>query len=119
MSTATNYPHVTVDEKGTARSGLTRLKVRHIVAERLANGWSPEEVAWQHEGLTLAQVYSALAYYEDHRAEIDAEIARDVEFAGAAKVAQGETALMRRLGALRASGRYDGAGALSRPPRSP
>lgn len=105
MSTATNYPHITLDEKGTARIGGTRLKVKHLVAERLANGWSPEEVAWQHEGVTLAQVYSALAYYEDHRAQIEAEIAADVEFAEAARAAQGETALMRRLAALRASGR--------------
>lgn len=105
MATATNYPHITVDDQGEARIERTRLKVKHVVAERLANGWSPEEVAWQHEGLTLAQVYSALAYYEDHRSEIDAAIARDESFAAATRHAQAETELMRRLATLRATGR--------------
>ncbi len=35
-------------------------------------GYSPEEIASSvYPGLTLAQVYSALAYFEDHREEID------------------------------------------------
>lgn len=104
MATATSYPHITLDDKGAAHIGQSRLKVKHIVAERLAHGWSPEEVAWQHEGLTLAQVYSALAYYEEHREQIDAEIAADAAFAEAARRAQAETALMRRLAGLRGAG---------------
>jgi hypothetical protein len=38
---------------------------------------SPEEICHVHPGLTLAEVYSALAYYHDHRAEILGEIEAD------------------------------------------
>ena len=35
-------------------------------------GMTPEEIASSvYPGLTLGQVYAALAYYEDHREEID------------------------------------------------
>ena len=39
---------------------------------RDVRGYSPEEIAGSvYPELTLAQVYAALAYYEDHRDEID------------------------------------------------
>lgn len=47
-----------------------------LVAEVKAYGWSPEELAYQHPHLTLGQVHSALAYYWDHRQEVDADLAR-------------------------------------------
>jgi len=37
-------------------------------------GLSPDEIALDY-GLALADVYAALTYYHDHRAEIDASIA--------------------------------------------
>jgi uncharacterized protein (DUF433 family) len=44
----------------------------------LAYGWSPEEICRQHEGLKLAEVHAAMAYYYDHRDEIDEEIQREL-----------------------------------------
>jgi hypothetical protein len=42
------------------------------VAARDLRGYSPEEIAGSvYPDLTLAQVYAALAYYEDHRDDID------------------------------------------------
>ena len=38
-------------------------------------GWSAEEIAVNFPKLTLPEIYSALAYYHEHRDEIDAEIA--------------------------------------------
>ena len=51
----------------------------------LLRGYSPEEIAGSvYPELTLAQVYAALAYYEDHRDEIneagEAEAATAAEF---------------------------------------
>ena len=68
--------HITIDDKGVARIDGTRMKVIHIAIELLARGSSPEQMqeAWPH--LTLAQIHSALSYYYDHKAEIDAQIAR-------------------------------------------
>jgi hypothetical protein len=49
--------------------------------ERMAYGWSPEELHFQHPYLTLGQIFSALAYYYDHQAAIDEDIARRRQFA--------------------------------------
>jgi len=37
------------------------------VLDKIAYGWSPEEIQYQHPQLTLGQVYSALAYYADRQ----------------------------------------------------
>lgn len=50
------------------------MKVLDLVMAHQAHGWSAEEIAWQFQGLTLAQVHGALSYYYDHQAEMDAEI---------------------------------------------
>ena len=55
------------------------MKVIELVVERIAYGWSPEELHFQHPYLSLGQIHSALAYYWDHQAEMDAEIERQVQ----------------------------------------
>ena len=57
------------------------LKVKRIVEEQLydADRPTPEEVA-ERFGATPAQVYAALSYYCQHKAEIDADIAADIRF---------------------------------------
>lgn len=74
----TGYAHIVLDEKQVPIIDDTNMKVIELVAEHLAYGWSPEELAHNFPHLTLGQVHSALAYYWDHQAEIDAEIARDL-----------------------------------------
>lgn len=44
----------------------------------IVNGSSIEEVVRSYPDLTKAQVYVCLAYYEDHRTEIDALIAEQM-----------------------------------------
>ena len=48
----------------------TRTSVRAIV-ERWKFGESPEEIVRKLPHLRLAQVFNALAYYDDHRDEIE------------------------------------------------
>ncbi|MBI1299423.1 DUF433 domain-containing protein [bacterium] len=84
MSTTveTRYEHIVLDENGVAMIIGSRLKVADLVAEHVDWGWSAEEIAYQHPPLTLGQVYSALAYYWDHREQINdyrAQIAEEVE----------------------------------------
>lgn len=52
----------------------TRFPVRSVVVYVLRHGVTPEEMVrdWPH--LTLGQVYGALAFYYDHKAEIDADL---------------------------------------------
>jgi uncharacterized protein (DUF433 family) len=51
-----------------------RIKVEHVAYWHERLGLSPREIVEAHPPLTLAAVYAALAYYHDHRAEIDADI---------------------------------------------
>ena len=65
---------------GRARIAGTRSRVQDIVAW-FELGRSPDEVASAYPHITLADVHAALAYYYDHREEIDRQIAEDDEFA--------------------------------------
>ncbi len=80
MLVETRYEHVVLDEQGVPTIAGTTMKVKELVAERLAWGWSPEELLINHPYLTLGQIYSALAYYADHQAEIDEEIEADDQY---------------------------------------
>ncbi|MDQ2805842.1 MAG: DUF433 domain-containing protein [Chloroflexota bacterium] len=74
----TRYEHIVLDDAGRPLIAGTTMKVIELVEAQFAYGWSPEELHFQHPYLALGQIYSALAYYWDHRAEIDAEIQRDL-----------------------------------------
>ncbi len=56
----------------------TRFPVRSVAVYVLRLGMTPEEMVrdWPH--LSLAQIHGALAYYYDHKAEIDRSV-RDNE----------------------------------------
>jgi uncharacterized protein (DUF433 family) len=62
---------------GNARIENTRIRV-HDVIGLLQNGETVESVTRQLPGLTRAQAYECLAYYEDHLAEIDYLVARQM-----------------------------------------
>lgn len=53
----------------------TQIKVIEVALDRLAYGWDADEIQRQHPHLSLGQVHSALAYYYDHRDELDRDIA--------------------------------------------
>ncbi|MBM4467080.1 MAG: DUF433 domain-containing protein [Chloroflexi bacterium] len=57
----------------------TRITVADIVIMHLRLGQSLEEIAGKYD-LDLAGVYAAMAYYYDHRAEIDGSIEADEAF---------------------------------------
>ncbi len=71
---------------GRPRIAGRRIAVRDIVVWHERLGQSADEIADAHE-LSLAQVYGALAYYFDHRAEIDRDIADSETFVEAMRQA--------------------------------
>ncbi len=81
MRVGTRYAHIVLDEKGTPTIAGTNMKVRELVAERLAWGWSPEELLLNHLYLTMGKISSALAFYADHQAEIEQAIEADLQLA--------------------------------------
>jgi uncharacterized protein (DUF433 family) len=61
-----------------------RITVADIAVVYIKMGYSLEEIAGKYE-LTLASVYAAMAYYFEHRVEIDRRLQEDTEFVEAFK----------------------------------
>lgn len=75
----THYEHITLNEDHVPSIVGTDTKVVELVVEQQAYGWSPEELHFQHPHLTLGQIHSALAYYWDHREELDRDVQSRLE----------------------------------------
>ena len=67
---------------GKPRIAGHRITVQNIAIWHDRLGMSADEIASEYD-LTLADVYAALAYYFDHRVEIDRSIAAGQAFAEA------------------------------------
>ena len=65
---------------GRARIAGTRLPVWMVVSEIIRGGEAPEEFVEAYPHVSLAQVYDALSFYYDHRADVDRDL-RDQEAA--------------------------------------
>ena len=95
-------PHVRTDSRGVAWLDDTNVKVIEVVLARLAHGWSPEEIYFQHPHLSLAQIHAALGYYYDNQETMDQEIERQLRETDTLTAGAAESPLRRRL---RAAGR--------------
>ena len=96
-SVQTSYEHIVLDEKGRPIISGTTMKVVELVVEKLAHGWSAEELHFQHPYLTLGQIYSALAYYADHQAEIERDIESHLELSVRLEKEIGASSIVKRL----------------------
>lgn len=75
-------PHIAISPNiagGKPRIAGHRITVQNIVIWHERMGHSADEIASSH-GLSLADVYAALAYYYDHRHEIDTAILADESY---------------------------------------
>ncbi len=77
----------------------TRITVADIAIMHLKIGQTVPEIAAEYD-LNLASVYAALAYYYDHRAEIDSQIEADEAFVAAFRQ-QNPSKLQTKLNQLR------------------
>ncbi|MFN7925905.1 MAG: DUF433 domain-containing protein [Bryobacteraceae bacterium] len=76
--TATLNTQIEIDAAGKAWIGGTKVKVIEVVMDKIAYGWSPEEMHFQHPNLSLAQIHAALTYYYENQARLDAAIQEDI-----------------------------------------
>jgi len=60
---------------GKPRIAGTRIKVEQVVIWHEQMGMSPADIVSRWPHLTLGDIYAALAYYHDHRQEIDTDLA--------------------------------------------
>jgi uncharacterized protein (DUF433 family) len=98
MSTAFVYPHLKIDDDGTARIEGTRYKVIHLAAEHYHYGWPAEEILRQHPDLRPEQVHAALTHFYDHYVNYVAEMRLVGEAAESERASQPLTraALLKR-----------------------
>lgn len=66
---------------GRPRIDGTRIAVDMVVEAVVHLGGTPQEYQRTHPHVTLAQIHSALAYYYDHREEIDDSIRQGKQLA--------------------------------------
>lgn len=85
MSRQTTYRHIVSTPGvcgGKPRIDGRRITVHNVVVWHEQMGYSVDEIATLYD-LTLSEIYSALAYYHDHQAEIDESIEQGEAYAEA------------------------------------
>jgi uncharacterized protein (DUF433 family) len=92
MSTATAHKYVELDANNVPVIVGTTMKVIELVAGQLANGWSPEELHFQHPYLSMSQIHSW-----DHQSELDADIERREQYATQLRQTAGQSPLIQKL----------------------
>ncbi len=97
MAVETGYRHIVLDERGVPVIDGTSMKVIELVVEKLAYGWSPEELHFQHPLLSPGQIHAALSYYWDHLEELDREIAERLKTVDELRTKQKPSSLIARL----------------------
>src|SRR5437879_4343517 len=106
IATPTEYKHIVLDEDGVPLIEGTTMKVRELILEHLAHGWSSEELHWQHPYLNLAQIHAAFSYYYDHQEQMDEDMqARWEQSVDARARAQAASPLYAKLRELKKSRR--------------
>ena len=96
----TTTAHIHLDDRGMAWIDDTNTKVIEVVLDKLAYGWSPEEIHFQHSHLSMAQIHAALSYYYDHQAAFDAEIERQLQEFDALRAKAEDSPIRKRLHAM-------------------
>ena len=97
MSTELCYPHLELRADGKLWLIGAQTKVIEVVLDRLAHHWDADEIQRQHPHLTLGQIYSCLAYYYDHRDEMDRIIEDELRDVKRLRDERGESALRAKL----------------------
>ncbi len=92
---------------GKPRIDGHRIKVEHIAVCYERMGMSPDEIVTSHPTITLAQVHAALAYYYDHKQEIDADIEEGKRFVEELKAKTPPSRLQKLVEARKADGSDD------------
>jgi uncharacterized protein (DUF433 family) len=99
--TAVIESYIEIDENNVAWIADTKVKVIEIAVDKLAHGSSPEELHFQYPHLSMAQIHSALAYYYDHREELEMEILKRLREVNELAAQNADSSLQQKLRRLR------------------
>src|SRR5260221_11252955 len=103
MAEVETISHIHRDHNSVAWVDDTNIKVVEVVSSKLAYDLTPEELHEQYPHLSLGQVYAALAYYYDHKDEMDQDIAQRAKVADELRVQTEDASLRARLHETRKS----------------
>src|SRR5438105_2628259 len=95
--TAAPIDHIVLDQRGVAWIRGTNTKVAEVALDAFAWKLTPEAIQLQHPHLSMAQICSALAYYYDHQADVDAQIERGYRDSESLRAAAGEGPIHQKL----------------------
>ncbi|NET53688.1 MAG: DUF433 domain-containing protein, partial [Merismopedia sp. SIO2A8] len=68
-----------------------------LVTSHLTHGWAADELHEQYPHLSLGQIYSALAYYWDHKEVLDVDMQRRADYVRSIEDATPESPFVTRL----------------------
>src|SRR6266498_1820221 len=88
---------IELDKDGIPWITGANTKVVEVVLDKIAYGWSPEEMHRQHPHLSMAQIHAALSYYYEHQADVDAQIEKDWQEVNELATRQPDSPLRQRL----------------------
>ncbi len=75
MSVSTSEIKLTKTEGGVLRIGNTRVSIDSVIIA-FNQGSAPEQIVYDYDTLTLAEVYAAISYYLQNRETVDAYLAK-------------------------------------------
>jgi uncharacterized protein (DUF433 family) len=91
------YAYIDFTPEGVPFIADTKTKVEEIVLDHISWHWEADEIHRNHPHLSLAQIHSALAYYYDHQAEMDALIEQGVRHVAKIRADLGESPIRLKL----------------------
>ncbi len=98
MTTTALYPHISLDPEGRAWVDGANVKVIEVAADYLAHGSSVEEMSFQHPHLSLPMIHAAMAYFYDHREEMETALAGSLNASRRKAEAASASPLRSRMG---------------------
>jgi uncharacterized protein (DUF433 family) len=101
--TASFATQIEIDASGVPWLAYTKVKVAEVVLDKIACGWSPEEIHFQHPHLSLAQIYAALTFYYENEAELDRQILETLEETAELSQRVSDPELKRKLSEVKRS----------------
>lgn len=94
------YPHIEVRSPGVPYVAGTQTKVVEIALDRIAHHWDADKIQRQHPHLSLGQIYAGLAYYSDHKEELDKQIEEQLRYVESSRASSDESQIRAKLKAL-------------------
>ena len=101
--TAVFTTQIDLDSQGVAWISGANVKITEVVLDKIAYGWSPEEIHFQHPNLSLAQIHAALTYYYENQPRLDEQIRQRLEEADQFAARVSDPDFRRRLADLKRS----------------